>query len=73
VERLAYSLQTTDSSGRSRHTIAVYLRHGRALLGVYFSQPDGAQPAVAGATTVSSIVSVFEQRLAAFTGSAIHT
>ena len=38
-------------SGQSpARSVAVYLRRGRALLGLYFPQPDGAQPAVAGKT-----------------------
>jgi hypothetical protein len=73
VTRIAYSLRTTDTNGRTRHTIAVYLRHGRALLGVYFIQPDGAQASIGGSTSIESIVSVFERRIAAFTSTAIHT
>ena len=58
-------LTTTDESGQTTHSIAVYLQRGRALLGVYFSQADGAQAAVAGQTTIPGIVGVFAARLAA--------
>ncbi len=64
VERLAYDFVTSGASGDQTHSIAVYLRRGRALMGVYFDQPDGAQEAVAGQTTVAGIVGVFEARMA---------
>ena len=71
VERLAYDLTIDDGSGRIRHTIAVYLRRGRALLGVYFSQPDGAQITVEGRTTIEGIVGLFASRLAALPTSVV--
>jgi hypothetical protein len=64
VTRLAYDFVTTDAAGQSAHYLAVYLRRGRALLGVYFSQPDQPPPTVAGQTTIPGIVGVFAQRLA---------
>ena len=69
VERLAYSMVTTSAGdatqGPSSNTsIAVYLRRGRALMGVYLPQPNGAQPAVDGQRSVEGIVGVFEARLA---------
>ena len=64
VERLAYDFTATDSSGQTQHGIAVYLRHGRVLMGVYFDQPSGTQVAVAGQTTIPGIVNVFANRLA---------
>jgi hypothetical protein len=65
VDRLAFDFTTVDATtGDSSHSIAVYLRRGRALMGVYFDQPDGAQDAVAGQTTVAGIVGVFEARMA---------
>jgi hypothetical protein len=63
VERLAYSLVTT-AAGTKNTSIAVYLRRGRVLLGLYFPQPDGPQPAVDGKTSVESIVGLFEARMA---------
>jgi hypothetical protein len=64
VDRQAYSFTTTDQSGKSFPGVAVYLRHGRALMGIYFAQPNGAQPAVQGQTTIEGIVTVFANRLA---------
>jgi hypothetical protein len=65
VERLAYDFvsASTDSSGPS-HAIAVYLRRGRVLMGLYFPAPDTPQIAVAGRTTIPAIVSVFQDRMA---------
>ncbi len=45
VERLAYNF-TTTAAGKTSPSVAVYLRRGRVLMGVYFPQPNGAQPAV---------------------------
>lgn len=71
VDRLAYSVTTTDQLGIADDHIAVYLRRGRVLEGVYFPQPTGQQPAVEGATTVSGITAVFEQRIAALPRSVV--
>jgi hypothetical protein len=65
VERRAYDFVSVDAdSGRSSHSIAVYLRRGRALMGIYFSNPDSAQTAVDGRTTIPDIVHGFESRMA---------
>ena len=72
VERLAYDFTTTDQQGNTDNSIAVYLRRGRALLGVYFAVPQGTQPAVAGKTTVEGIVGLFEQRLASLPGAVVN-
>jgi hypothetical protein len=73
VERLAYDFDTTDSAtGTPTHSIAVYLRRGRALMGVYFAEPDGAQVAVEGKTTIAGIVSVFEARMAKLPASVVN-
>ncbi len=65
VDRLAYDFVTTSpASGASSHSVAVYLRRGRVLMGVYFAQPDGVQTAVEGRTTIQGIVAVFEARMA---------
>ncbi len=65
VERLAYDFVTTDATTHAAlHSVAVYLRRGRVLMGVYFAQPDGPQIAVEGHTSIAGIVSVFEARLA---------
>jgi hypothetical protein len=65
VERLAYDFVTTDATtGGTSHSMAIYLRRGKALIGLYFAQPDDPQIAVAGRTTVAGIVGLFEARLA---------
>lgn len=71
VARMAFDFTTTDDSGAMTHSIAVYLQRGRALVGVYFFQPDGPQAAVAGQTTVPGIVGVFAGRLAALPTSVV--
>jgi hypothetical protein len=69
VERQAYSFTTiaaaTATAPASRTaSVAVYLRRGRALLGLYFAAPNGTQSAVAGRRTIEGIVGVFEARMA---------
>jgi hypothetical protein len=71
VNRLAFDFTSTDATGQTTHSVAVYLQRGRALLGVYFPSPDGPQAAVAGQTTVSGIVGVFAGRLAALPASVV--
>jgi len=72
VERLAYSFTATAQSGQAQRSVAVYLRRGRALMGVYFPQPDGPQPTINGQTTIPGIVNVFATRLAALPASAVN-
>ena len=43
VERRAFDFTTTDDTGQAQRSVAVYLRRGRALMGIYFPQPDSAQ------------------------------
>ena len=64
VEREAFSFTTTDPTGKSFPGAAVYLRRGRALVGIYFAQPDMAQPAIAGQATVQGVSTLFASRLA---------
>jgi hypothetical protein len=65
VDRQAYSFVTTDpQTGESAPGIAVYLRRGRALMGLYFSSPAGAQIPIAGHKTIQQIVGLFEARMA---------
>jgi len=65
VDRLAYDFVTISAAGgQSSHSVAVYLRRGRVLMGVYFAQPDGAQTAVEGRTTIAGIVALLEARMA---------
>ena len=64
VERLAYDVLMVYEGGEVARTVAIYLRRGRMLLGVYFFvQPDAAIPAVQGQTTLDGIVGVFATRL----------
>ena len=71
VTRLAFDLTTTDDTGKTNHSIAVYLQRGRVLLGVYFPQPEGAQSPVVGQTTIPGIVGVFAGRVAALPASIV--
>lgn len=71
VDRLAFDFSTTDSTGNTDHNVAVYLKRGRVLLGIYFTQPDGAQQPVQGQTTIPGIVNIFAQRLAALPASIV--
>ena len=41
VDRVAFDMVTTDVAGDTNHSVAVYLRRGRVLLGLYFHSPDG--------------------------------
>ena len=72
VQRLAFDFNTTDQSGQSQRSLAVYLRRGRVLLGVYFNQPDAAQPSVAGQTTIPGIVNIFATRMAQLPASLVN-
>jgi hypothetical protein len=63
VERQAYRM-TITADGEASPLVTVYLRRGRAFLGLYFPAPRGAQPAVAGNTAIKDIVGVFAERLA---------
>jgi hypothetical protein len=71
VQRQAYSLTMTDTSGGTQQSIAVYLRRGRALLGVYFPLPQGPQAPVDGQTTIPAIVNLFANRMAQLPASQI--
>jgi hypothetical protein len=71
VQRAAYSFTTTDQFGETDQRIAVYVQRGRVLEGLYFDMPTGTQPAVDGQTSVSGIVHLFEQRIAALPASVV--
>jgi hypothetical protein len=64
VERLAFDINTTDQSGQRDHSVAVYLRRGRVLMGVYFATAAASQPIVAGETSLAGISRVFASRIA---------
>ncbi|MEA2843535.1 MAG: hypothetical protein QOJ69_1206 [Actinomycetota bacterium] len=70
VNRKAFDFNSVDESGQTSHYVAVYLQRGRALMGVYFPKPE-APPAVAGQTTISGIVGVFAERMAALPASVV--
>jgi hypothetical protein len=72
VDRVAFDFVSTDPLGQSRHYVTAYLRRGRALMGVYFSQPDGPQPAVDGQTTIPGIVNIFATRMAKLPASSVN-
>ncbi len=72
VQRLAFDISTTASSGQVSESVGVYLRRGSLLMGVYLpTDSSGALPSVDGATTVQSIAAVFANRLAALPASAV--
>ena len=56
VDRLAYSFTSTEQNGESSKSIAVYLKRGRALLGLDFPEPSATMPSIGGQTTVQGIV-----------------
>ena len=64
IDRLAFTLTTTNRVGRSYQSVAVYLRRGRAMLVVFFPASDGAQPSISGRTTIPDIVALFASRVA---------
>lgn len=71
VDRLAYDIETVSGATSGERSIVVYLRRGRAFLGLYFAQPIGVQAGVGGRTTVAGIVALFESRLAGLPKSAV--
>jgi hypothetical protein len=71
VDRLAFAFTTTDSLGVAESHVAVYLRRGRVLEGVYFPAPAASQPPVDGQSTIAGIVAVFAHRIAALPASAV--
>jgi len=70
VERLAFSFVTTDQQANSSTSIAVYLRRGRVLLGLYFPDPN-TPPTIGGVSTIPGVVSLFASRMAALPNSVI--
>ncbi len=71
VVRQAYHFTSTDTTGTTSDSIAVYLRRGRILLALYFPQAAGKQIPVAGQSTVSGIVKAFQDRLAGIPRNAV--
>ena len=64
VDRLAFDFVSTDQAGTASHDVAVYLRRGRVLMGVYFYFPAADQVTIAGQTTLAGITNVFATRMA---------
>jgi hypothetical protein len=73
VERLAFDFDTVNPAGGTSRSVAVYLRRGRALLGVYISRADSPTAVVQGKTAIADIVTIFAERLAKLPVSAIST
>jgi len=73
VERLAFAFDTIGTTGETSHSVAVYLRRGRAFLGVYFSHADAPTAVVEGKTALGDIVNVLATRLAKLPVAAIST
>jgi hypothetical protein len=72
VERIAFDVNTTDQTGRRDHSVAVYLRRGRVLMGVYFATAAATQPMVAGETSLAGISRVFASRIAELPASVVN-
>ncbi|HET9770578.1 MAG TPA: hypothetical protein VFS16_06800, partial [Acidimicrobiia bacterium] len=73
VERAAFAFESIGETGETSQSVAVYLRRGRALLGVYFSHADAPTAVVEGRTTFAEIVNVFAERLAKLPVAAVST
>lgn len=73
VERLVYAFETISATGETNHSVAVYLRRGRAFLGVYFSHADAPTAVVEGKTALPDIVNIFATRLAKLPVAAVST
>ncbi|HLI55571.1 MAG TPA: hypothetical protein VKY26_00935, partial [Actinomycetota bacterium] len=72
VTRQAYAFNTTDDAGDVQPAVAVYLRRGRALLGVYFYTPaNQPQLPVDNQTSMAAITTIFANRLAQIPASQI--
>jgi len=72
VERIAFDVTTTDQAGQRNHSVAVYLRRGRVLMGVYFTTATAKQPMVAGETSLEGISRVFASRIAELHGAVVN-
>jgi hypothetical protein len=72
VDRAAYDVTATNAQGGSFHSVVVYLRRGRVLVGLYFLRPDAPQSFFADKTAIGDIVRVFESRMAGLSASAVN-
>jgi hypothetical protein len=73
VERLAFAFDSVETNGDTTHRVVVFLRRGRALLGVYFFHADAPTAVVQGKSALGDIVNIFANRLAKLPVSAIST
>jgi hypothetical protein len=73
VERLVYAFESIGDTGETNQSVAVYLRRGRAFLGVYFSHADAPTAVVEGKTALADIVNIFANRLAKLPVAAVST
>ena len=72
VTRQAYDFNSSDDQGNTVHSVAVYLRRGRVLMGVYFDNPDGAQVPVNGQDSIQAIAAIFAGRIAKLPASVVN-
>lgn len=73
VQRLAFDDTIPDANGVGRRSTAVYLRHDRVLLALYFSYPGVTTTPVAGQKTIPAVVAVFARRLAGLPSTTVMT
>ncbi|MEP7055018.1 MAG: hypothetical protein ABI912_07190 [Actinomycetota bacterium] len=73
VERVAYDVPIAGSTGAEQRTAAVYMRHGRTLLALYFRTLDVLPAPIAGQKTVADATAALAKRLAAIPTSAATT
>jgi hypothetical protein len=73
VERLAFAFDSIGPDGEANQSVAVYLRRGRALLGIYFSHADAPTAVVEGRTELPDIVKIFAERLSKLPVAAVST
>ncbi len=72
VQRQAYDVTSTDQSGQSDHSVAIYLRRGRVLLALYVPRNAGRAGAdVDGKTSLPDITTTFATRLERLPASAV--
>ncbi len=64
VDRQAFAASVSDPRGETYHSVVVYLRRGRLVVGVYFNNTDGTPSVVTGATTIGATVGLFQRRMA---------
>ena len=73
VQRLAYTIMTTDDSGQASTSTVIYLRRGKGAVGPLPAQAGCRRPRSLGPgqDVGADITAIFEQRLASLPASAI--